>query len=52
MTNWSASEWFLYGGIGIMVLAILLMVTCIVIFTLTGKKVRKKLNEEYGKPRH
>lgn len=52
MTNWFGSEWLLYGGIGMMILAVSLTAICIVIFILTGKKIRKKLEEEYGKPRH
>ena len=52
MTNWSGSEWLLYGGIGIMILVIFLAAICIMIFTLTGKKLRQKLEREYGKPKH
>lgn len=52
MNNWSCSEWLLYGGIGMMILAVSLTAICIVVFILTGKKLRQKLEEEYGKPRH
>lgn len=45
----SESELLLYGGIGIMTLAAVLGVICILIFSLTGKKLRKKLEKEYGK---
>ncbi len=49
MFHLTESELLLYGGIGIMALATVLAATCILIFSLTGKKLRKKLEKEYGK---
>ncbi|MBQ7774505.1 MAG: hypothetical protein IJ379_01160 [Lachnospiraceae bacterium] len=46
----SGSELLFYGGIGIMIAAVLLAVICIVIFSLTGRKLKKKLEKEFGKP--
>ena len=50
MLNWSGSELLLYGGIAIMGLAVLFTAVSGIIFFLTGKKLKKKLEEEYGKP--
>lgn len=41
--------WF-YGGIAIMILAVLAGIGDIVVFGITGKKLRNKLEKEYGKP--
>lgn len=46
----SESEWFLWGGIGVMCLAAVLAVLCLVIFHITGRKIKRKLEQEYGKP--
>lgn len=46
-----SSEIILYGGITLMVCAIILAVFCAVLFSLTGKKIRKKLTAEYGENR-
>ncbi len=46
-----SSENLLYGGIALMVCAIILAVFCAVLFSLTGKKIRKKLVAEYGENR-
>ena len=50
MFGLSESELFFYGGIALMVAAGILAVLCIVIFTCTGRKLKKKLEQEYGKP--
>ena len=46
-----SSEELLYGGIALMVCAILLAVFFAVLFYVTGKKIRKKLVAEYGENR-
>ena len=43
------SELLFYGGILLMVLAVILACIFIVIFTVTGRRIKKKLYEEYGK---
>lgn len=48
--NLSVSEGLLYGGIAAMVATVVVTVIGIVIFMLTGGKLKKKLEEEYGKP--
>lgn len=50
MLGLSESELFLYGGIAAMLVAGILLVLCIVIFSITGKRLKKKLEQEYGKP--
>lgn len=46
--GWSGSELLLYGGIFMMAAAILAALLSIVIYIRTGKKLKKKLAEEYG----
>ena len=46
----SESEWLFWGGIGVMAAAAVLSVACIIIFTFTGHRLKKKLEQEYGKP--
>lgn len=46
----SESELFFYGGIAAMTGAGILAALCIVIFRSTGKHLKKKLEQEYGKP--
>ncbi len=48
--NLSVSEGLLYGGIAAMATAVVIVAAGIVIFTLTGIKLKKKLEEEYGRP--
>ncbi|MBR1476551.1 MAG: hypothetical protein IJ608_01125 [Lachnospiraceae bacterium] len=43
-------EKFIYGGISLMVLAIVLAVLCIIVFSITGKRIKKRLTKEYGEP--
>lgn len=39
-----------YGGIAAMAAAVLMAVLCIVVFCITGKRIKKKLIREYGEP--
>jgi len=48
----STSEWLLWGGVMVMSMAASLAVVSLVVFIVTGRKLRKKLEQEYGKPRH
>lgn len=43
------SEFWLYGGIAIMAAVCVLAVLCTVIFVITGKRLKRKLEQEYGK---
>lgn len=45
----SESELLLYGGLLIMSAAVLLAALSIVIFCITGRRIRRKLEEEYGR---
>ena len=46
---WSGSELWFYGGIVLMAVAVVLTVLCVVIFGILGRKLRSKLEKEYGK---
>ena len=47
MSGLSASQLLFYGGIGVMALTVLAAV-----FTLSGRRLRRNLEEEYGERRH
>lgn len=49
MSGLTQSEWFLYGGIAAMAAAVILAILCIIVFSVTGKRLKKKLEQEYGK---
>lgn len=46
----AVNQWLLWGGIAAMAAAGVLAVVCGVIFTITGRRLKNKLEEEYGKP--
>ncbi len=50
MFGLSGSELLFYSGIVVMVVSAVLAVICVVLFVVTGRKLKKKLEEEYGKP--
>lgn len=43
------SEVLLYLGVTVMVIAVISAILCIVIFNLTGRKLKRTLEQEYGK---
>lgn len=43
-------EQFVYGGATIMALAVLLGLIAILVFIVSGKRLRKKLKKDYGEP--
>lgn len=43
------SEMLLYGGLGIMAVAVVAAIVCIVVFRCTWRKIRMQLEEKYGK---
>ena len=49
MWNVSVSELLFYGGLIGMGMTMILVILAAVIFRITGKKLKKKLEEEYGK---
>lgn len=51
MDSLSCSQWLFYGGIAAMTAAGILAVICISVFVFTGRRLKKKLEQEYGKPR-
>ncbi len=46
----SGSQWLFWGGIGAMVLVAVLGMMSVVVFAFTGRRIQKKLEQEYGKP--
>ena len=50
MLGFSQVDIWFYGGIAIMILAVLAGIGDIVVFGITGKKLRNKLEKEYGTP--
>lgn len=52
MLGLSGSELLFYGGLATMGAAVAAALLCIVIFRVSGRKLKKKLEQEYGKPRY
>ena len=50
MNQVTSSQIIMYAGIASMLAAIILAIICAVVFHITGKKLKQKLNEEYGEP--
>lgn len=50
MIHLSESEMLFYGGLAVMAAAVVLAVLCAAVFAWTGRKLKKKLEQEYGKP--
>lgn len=48
----SGSELLLYSGLGAMTIAVILAVLCTIAMSISGRKLKRKLEQEYGKPRH
>lgn len=48
MLDLSRGQLLLYGGIGLIAVAVATAVVCIVIFVVNGKKIRRKLKQDYG----
>lgn len=46
----SSSDLLLWGGIILMAAAAILALVCFMVFGVTGKRLKKKLEQEYGKP--
>ncbi len=46
----SQSELLFLGGIMAMALTVVLTIVCLTVFIITGRKLKKKLDLEYGKP--
>lgn len=51
MVGLSVSEMIFYGGIMVMASACVLAVICAAIFIITGKRLKERLEQEYGKSR-
>lgn len=50
MSDLSGSQLLFYGGIAVMILAAMLAGVCAVFFAIQGKRLGKRLEQEYGKP--
>ncbi len=46
-----SGEWLFWAGIAVMGIAAAGGVLCLVVFRLTGRKLKKQLEKEYGEPR-
>ena len=44
------SELLFYGGILIMSSAVIVMIISLIMFHITGQRIKRRLEEEYGKP--
>lgn len=51
MAGWTQSELFLYGGIALMGTACALGAVSALVFRITGKRLKRRLEQDYGKPR-
>lgn len=49
MLDWSKGQMLLYGGIVLIIVAVIAAIVCIVIFKITRKRIHKKLEHDYGK---
>lgn len=49
MGNWSTCEWILYCGIGMMIVAVVLLTLNFIFIRHRGRKINEKLIKEYGK---
>lgn len=49
MSGLSGSEWMLYGGIAVMVLAVIMAIVNIMVFLVKRNKLKEQLEKEYGK---
>ncbi len=52
MGGLSGSELLLWGGVGAMAISAVGGVLCCFLFSLSGKKLKKRLEQEYGEMRH
>lgn len=50
MWNLSSSEMLFYGGIILMAAAAVIAMVCTVIFVCTGQRIKRQMEQEYGKP--
>ena len=44
------TELYFYGGIALMTIAVILAVICIVLFIVSGRRLKWKLEQDYGRP--
>ncbi len=52
MTGWTTNELLFYGGIALMCVSVLAAIIAIMAFRLSGKRIKARLEAEYGKPKH
>jgi len=52
MPVWTTNELLFYGGIALMCASVLAAVISITIFRMSGKRIKTRLEAEYGKPKH
>lgn len=49
MSGLSVSEILLYGGLAVMAAAAAGAIVCAVVFVCTGRRIKEKLEQEYGR---
>jgi len=49
MLGLNSSELILYAGAGVMAAAVLIFLAALLVHRITGKKLRRKLEREYGR---
>ena len=49
MLYFMESQWLLWGGIAVMATAAAAAAACMIVFAITGRRIKKKLEEEYGR---
>mgnify|MGYP007098662258 CR=1 FL=1 len=48
--NLTGREFLFYTGLVIMAAALILMVICVIVFILSGRRLKEQLRKEYGDP--
>lgn len=51
MPEWTISQFLFYGGIAGIGVSVLVAILAAILFRITGKHIRTRLDREYGKPR-
>ncbi len=52
MLDLTTGEMFFYGGVTVMAASLLMIIAAIIIFRITGKRIKARLEAEFGKEKH
>ena len=50
MFGLSNSELLFFAGVAVMAIAVIAAIICVIFFILTGRSLKERLEQEYGKP--